>query len=218
MWQEIIHETCVGLNVEPSVTNRSKDEEVLEVEFRCPRELTRDEKRSILRHLPEGIETVFRVGPKNATLNFILSGMQMAGVHIEEIKYAIQDRALLVTTVGQVAELQKNEIYLTGFLQMLQEDGAVDEWDIVCRDASGKDHVIHSDVKSFVPPSPKEMKAIMKKFVMGRLQSLVEKTKDDTRAEAKPERTTRISDDDVLNLKISLETAQDVNDFLKGLE
>jgi len=220
MWQDYMIEACAGLNVEPSVTSQMNGQ-ITGLEFRCPRELNSNEIESISRHLPSGMKATFVVSPKTATLEFLTQTMKLAGIRIVDGAYNASDRSLkmLLVDQGSVGLPEEDSLLWAGFIKFLKLDGAIDEWDIFCKNASGEVQVIQKDVKNFLPPSPEKVKAFMD-GLLADMQEVeqIERATQKVTQETKPERITRIGDDDITNLKISLETSQDVNDFLKGLE
>jgi len=233
-WQDMVHEACIGLNVEPTITGLSMNE-ITGLKFLCPSELSEDQKRSITRHLPTGMNIKFEISPKITTIEYLQNLLRIVRIEYIGGEYNPHARHLRsFITAGALNLPEEGSILWSGFIQLLKKDGAVDEWELQCDDINGGSQVIRNNVKDFIPPTEEELQDFRKYSLKDTLSELIRGHKnmsDDTEKighprhskvvphqEAKPERTTRINDDDILNLKISLETAQNVDDFLKGLE
>jgi hypothetical protein len=209
--------------------------EITGLGFLCPSELSEDQKRSITRHLPTGMNIKFEIGPKITTIEYLQNLLRIVRIEYIGGEYNPHARHLRsFITAGALNLPEEGSILWSGFIQLLKKDGAVDEWELQCDDINGGSQVIRNNVKDFIPPTEEELQDFRKYSLKDTLSELIRGHKnmsDDTEKigrprhskvvphqEAKPERTTRINDDDILNLKISLETAQNVDDFLKGLE
>lgn len=232
-WMDNLATLCLKFNVEAKVSEKTDNFGIKTMSFKAPRELAGEEKAALIRTMPVDIKSEFSVGPKEATIGILSTVFSHFGIKIDKIDYDTETRELEFNVHPVHVKITQDDEEHEYDAQLLPEDhpiweniswafkhdGAIDTFKLVCEKL---DFLLIKDIKN--AKIPDDIQA-----ALNRMEEFFEREQegDDMRPEPvskpnevkleEPKRITKINDDDLVNLKIALETCNDVDSFINSL-
>jgi len=229
-WKGLLNRICARYNVEPVISKRDMNEAIKTLQFNCPKQLTEDERTAIIGPVPQGIEMLFNVTPKQSTIGNLRTVLLVMGAKVDSVSYDIENRTLEINghglvipgslvhsdedvNMGEILPQLPQQIW-DKISSVLKLDGAIDSCKLSCDSLN-----LDLDVKN-APDDVHSSDAEVDEAVMRVRETLeasktLPKSKAVPASEKKPERDICPTKDEITNLTIDLENAKSIDDVLR---